>query len=1052
MYSRSTILTVMMMSLTAFGEQMVIRNDSLALQVRPDLGGRYTSLVALKSGHEQLFFNPPQGDISDLTHFMELGGWADVVPYVGGKWPGPLWNQPFVATRIDTDEEQGVVLRGEKGPVTVIRKALLPAHGATLKVHTTYRNSGADPLEGIYVFPHCYLLPGGHNLRSAALMPGRTGIAVVRLGDEGYGRMQTPAANWWAVTNPDSRDTVILTYDPAETMELNLYMDGRTFIPQTMGHRVALQPGEVTEHAVTLHHIAADFTSLADAGATWFADGHILSVHAPATVVDAPRKSLPVTLRDFRPGEHPVDVVLRLLGAGTAEREQAVELHDGAATLDLDIADLADGTYALELAIAGQTRGARWPLSVVVRTRQRLKAELSKLRAGYDRLPGGVRKQVIEWDLEAVECLLASNAMDLAEATLDVAADDLETVAATGALPPDLEAQLSVGKDWCAVLDRSVATLPDIVTAPQHFGALDVAPRTGSQADWHYARIAEFAHACAWAYLNPASAHHGKPAVLRRAVSGVDYATRALEDGTYLTLGRGDGNIQRFAMGPLGDAIRLLEHVPVGDARKAVWLDLYRRGVEFQIREYAGKEVPHGGYMNQDVMYLVIMRLAEKLYADPRYGREAERMLDLIDSQLLPDGAFYYLYPHNEVPVYHEIDVCWLGHALTLASDERTRDMIARTVRYYPVTLGAQGFLDGSSACWWKESKHSSWAWLAPTVVAGVSGDAQNRRLAARGLRGRLKSTRAFRNASLTLALYAAPFGGEGPEMALPDGCIVPDRNIKGARGRFGDFCWLGTLGSYRQTHVGASLFAGPRRGWSLEFAGAHVYLQKGNLERRHSHSFDGYRLSPKDYSRALSVSEDHTVLACSYPLQGTRVGLREDFTPQQTPWLLRQLWYFDSQRLVGLLELTATEDAEAYAADLGFWFIPLRDERRENPELVPDGDDGCYRYGDLRVRVWDATGAESGAEVTSLKRWAQSPVDHTDGFFTRAVPEDGHFRKGERYRLLVEVRPERARPLIRASAEREGLAFTLLDQSLNVSIEGRPEEGTCRAVRGASH
>ncbi|MBT3374287.1 MAG: hypothetical protein HN742_22850 [Lentisphaerae bacterium] len=34
---------------------------------------------------------------------------------------------------------------------------------------------------------------------------------------------------------------------------------------------------------------------------------------------------------------------------------------------------------------------------------------------------------------------------------------------------------------------------------------------------------------------------------------------------------------------------------------------------------------------------------------------------------------------------------------------------------------------------WRKESKHASWSWLASTLVAGVTGDGQNRLLAMRG-------------------------------------------------------------------------------------------------------------------------------------------------------------------------------------------------------------------------------------------------------------------------------------------------------------------------------
>ena len=149
---------------------------------------------------------------------------------------------------------------------------------------------------------------------------------------------------------------------------------------------------------------------------------------------------------------------------------------------------------------------------------------------------------------------------------------------------------------------------------------------------WQYRGIAERLVPMAYAAASPDSPHKGRQDLVAHALATVDWLTSECDKSGWWFRKRppdGDPNVNRFTLGPLLDAVRMLRSLPEGQAVWTRWRDPLDRAVALQRRAYHGQEdwdwggKAGGEYANQDLYYVLIMALSAELFDRPEDRTEA---------------------------------------------------------------------------------------------------------------------------------------------------------------------------------------------------------------------------------------------------------------------------------------------------------------------------------------------------------------------------------------------------------------------------------------------
>jgi len=279
-----------------------------------------------------------------------------------------------------------------------------------------------------------------------------------------------------------------------------------------------------------------------------------------------------------------------------------------------------------------------------------------------------------------------------------------------------------------------LGTIPPVAMEPEYYGAVGKYVKDLSD-KWHYREDSNFAYGLTWQFFQPKSRHYRNNEALCRAILVIDSICRGFKSGDLLQQLGADPNINRFAICPVAEAIRILLKQPISPKRKAFWRKKVREAADYQIATYGQAKIPIDGYPNQDVMYLLLMRLAHQILGDAKYAEACDHALKMLKSQLRPDGAFYYLYPHNEVPVYHGINIAYIFRDWILSGDQRSRELIVATIPYFPMMYTNGGWMELSSDAWWKRNGSMRYPCWGPAIVAGVTGDGKNQFIANKRLK-----------------------------------------------------------------------------------------------------------------------------------------------------------------------------------------------------------------------------------------------------------------------------------------------------------------------------
>lgn len=450
--------------------------------------------------------------------------------------------------------------------------------------------------------------------------------------------------------------------------------------------------------------------------------------------------------------------------------------------------------------------------------------------------------------------------------------------------------------------------------------------------------------------------------LLIQAVRQIEYLLEAGEDGRWWwpDSGRqGDPNMDRFTLAPLLQSLLELKRAGLLPQEKlTAWLDQVRPAVDFQFREY-GQRTDFdwstrlaGSYPNMDAAYVLIMGVAAELFDQPDYKGSAEAMLEKIAYNIQSGGSVRYAGDERKVtalsnasPVYTGVVIRYLAEYLSATNSKRARNLLASMREHYPRAWVAPGIPENSTAPWWKHSNYVNrlgWAGCFE-VIAGITGDLQNRYLAEQLLDlGRVDVA----DALAAVGFYDPDLRGEAP----PDNIILPDPDLGGFRGRFGNFSWVGSLGPMQDTLVGALAITPQNHTVPPSFAshslllvspevGLHPLQRKSSLMNRAAYA------TGQTYPGASMIAADGTfaALAAQYHPRQPTIFLPEN---EETNWRVDQLWLFAGGNIVGVTRMTHEGDERTDH------YIRMRIRTEHKGDLRQTDSKGAFSIGDIGLRL----------------------------------------------------------------------------------------------------
>ncbi len=513
---------------------------------------------------------------------------------------------------------------------------------------------------------------------------------------------------------------------------------------------------------------------------------------------------------------------------------------------------------------------------------------------------------------------------------------------------------------------------------------------------WHYRSMADRLAAIAFVAAEDDSPLRGRKDLVEHAVAKTDWMlSRLSPEGWWWRKGpiAGDPNTNRFTLGPLLDAVRLLRRLPEGEAAWPHWREPLERAIDLQRRAYRGEESwdwggrPAGMYANQDLYYVLIMALSAELFDRPADRELAEDMLRRVAKNLLPDGGIRYIGVTNESPVYHALNVILIGRYLTLTGDPAAKDLLEGTADYWPLVLTAEGHPEAWSDVWWKQT----WGGVrkeAMVTSAGGTGDPRVQWLMWQVLDRSPPADVGW------WAVCCAPYWtGTEPGEPMPERFLVPDRNMRGLRGREGQWYFgVGQGRGLRNTFVGG-LITSPTavRPLLAAFRGAHIDVLPEQVPWRGY----GQWLSQMDDHAGLALKPDaRCALGVRYTLQPGRInGWPSPETPP-SPWQVTQVWRAGGDGHVGVVTLEATADAPGGSVAGRLALGP------EPPQQVAAG---LWKSGPLHVRLYRRFGT---VRTGPTPHYTRRPENAWHGVIMEQ-PLDGAARRGDRFVYAAWLGPD---------------------------------------------
>jgi Secretion system C-terminal sorting domain len=312
------------------------------------------------------------------------------------------------------------------------------------------------------------------------------------------------------------------------------------------------------------------------------------------------------------------------------------------------------------------------------------------------------------------------------------------------------------------------------------------------------------------------------------------------------------------------------------------------------------------------------------------------------------DGGINYVGYQNEVLTYHGFNIDTLTWYYLITGDLKVKNLIKKTVNYYPLSIAPNGVAEYYTAVSWKHYWNQNNGDDSAYVVASITGDSYNYAVGKTGTRNPL------------LAFFYNP--NLKDPTTNPDNFVAYDRNILGPRARYGTWNYAGTSrkvddnaiasnlnGMGKNTLVGAMVLdntgAWPLNA-ALDIASVEVRVDPGQDTEVRRNGSDW--LTTKELSTVTKGKQIYG-LASEYNTSTKKASNASVFSASN--WDVKQEWVFTPERLVGMIEINPTVDTQAYAVQGILKFVSGRSTWGTKKDLVSLGN-GSYTYGKLNIKI----------------------------------------------------------------------------------------------------
>ncbi len=487
--------------------------------------------------------------------------------------------------------------------------------------------------------------------------------------------------------------------------------------------------------------------------------------------------------------------------------------------------------------------------------------------------------------------------------------------------------------------------------------------------NWLYRLMANNLMLMSYVYTLPGSGYYKSPEVLDFLTRGVAFMANAYEYNDWIKKKNGDPNINWFILLPLAETLQHVGNDLPADVKNTA-LERIRSALYRHYQEYGNKDTDI--YPNIDAFYMLTMLHGSQLLNEPLFGAEYERVLNNLAACQYPDGGWPYYKTTNESNWYHEMVVGCLARVYSLNQSPAALQMLEKSIPYYKLSVGPSGVAEYATDPFWKHN----WAEFparGPSIVAGVTGDANNNWIA----------ERATSCGGTVVDYFAALFWKEMKSEPMQSNCVVLDRNTNGPRGFFPDWTWVASASYGCDTLVGC---------FSKEPGSDNL---KGLLAVKAEIDNPGNPLGmPPSGNKGVTVINENTAdFSSDYKMTGLRSVWGKPLHPFD--WNCRQQWTLDAKSMTGEIVITSGADQQSPPPRVRFLF----------------GKDGAiekvsqdhFEYPPYSLLVDKSDFPETKIQTVPVSPLFSNKLNGRELVFS--IPARNEYKKGEAFTIKVRLK-----------------------------------------------
>ncbi len=429
-----------------------------------------------------------------------------------------------------------------------------------------------------------------------------------------------------------------------------------------------------------------------------------------------------------------------------------------------------------------------------------------------------------------------------------------------------------------------------------------------------------------------------------------------------------------------------------------IWLRVYQEG-------YKLYPLPEGRFCNHHIGIANTMLSIGKYLGDENLQSLATHTVKLQGKNLLPDGAFHYITDYNEVANYHSAVIDLLVDYSFITGDTSVYTWIAGSRNYTALSIADGAVAEYFTAPDWK------WMWNGlpgngGEAVIALTGDPYERYI----------TDLSHRQRGVPPDIQGATFYAPGVDARpVPNDFLVYDRNIQGARARYGRFTTAMNGRNHdpspapdgrgdapgKLTFVGGLVVDDDHdRPGPVDAILMAVYPKVKVSSARGEEWLDWAYLSREERT-TVATGRDFASLATTYKLQSTAHAQ----ATAPWPWAAAQQWIVLPDRVIGLVEVAPIGEQRAHAVDGRIRFGYGRSGNMRKQELVATGP-GRFAYGELVATVHATNFSDQAQGPAGMLR--DTPPNATEIILRDEPPSatPRGFGPADVRHFVVEVRP----------------------------------------------